>query len=773
MSVGDEDFGTPGPDEAGSRISQVIETSGTLAGRIQVWYGSGENAGDYGSFLSEEKQLIKTLALEIGRFLERRAAQAALAESEEKYRLLVDNQSDLVVKIDPEGRFLFASRSYSEMFGKAEGELLGRKFMPLVHEDDREATAAEMEKIRQPPHTCYIEQRALTRHGWRWLAWANKAVLDKDSKVEAIVAVGRDITVRKQTEHALYCSERELTARNEIANVFLTARAEDMYELVLQVVVKATGSVHGVSYIKHDPEGLVLASKTDHSTGGVAGSVLSDGALKRQWTEIWRKALAEGGPLLFNEPLELPTAPMSFERAMAAPIIHQGKPLGLLLVGGKPTAYTEEDRALLGALIKSTAPILSAKLDRERHERERLEMAEEKERLRSQLMHSRKLEAIGVLAGGIAHDFNNILSSVQGYCELALLKTRDDSRIESDLMQVLEAAARGSALTNQLLLFSRKHPMEMSLLDINGVVTETTRMLSRVIGEDITIESRLGDGIWSVRGDRTGMEQVLMNLTVNARDAMPGGGRIDIATKNVSVEHPERWLSQDTSPGKFVCLTVTDGGCGMDNKTVERIFEPFYTTKEMGRGTGLGLSVIHGIVKQHGGWIDVTSAPGKGSTFSVYLPATGYPVEPSPKAICSPEPVKGNGQRILVVEDEDPVRRLVVEVLESNGYETAQAAGVRQAHDVFDGQGGDFHLVLSDVVLGDGSGLDLVTEIVSQKPEVRVLLSSGYTDEKSQWPEINRRGYNFLHKPFTVACLLQAVKSALESEAKVMEEATV
>jgi PAS domain S-box-containing protein len=772
ISIGDRDYGAAPSGEPPGGISAIVYVSGKSAGRISAWHRTGDDMGEKGRFLAEEKQLIETLALELGRFLERRAAQAALAESEAKYRLLVDNQTDLVIKVDAEGRFLFVSRSYCEMFGRTEEELLGWKFMPLVHEDDREATVVEMEQLRQPPHTCYVEQRVMTRHGWRWLAWADKAILGAGGGITAVVGVGRDITERKETEQALTRSEHELRARNEIANVFLTARDDELSEKVLAAVVRATDSACGRFGIIDDSKGLVWVAIEPGRGSGRPGGAATNGLPEDRLMEIAEKALIERKSQLINVPDDSSEEPLLGRPAMMAPVVHRGEPLGLLLVCGKPTSYSEENLALLDTLSKKTAPIMAARRDRERQERERLKMAAEKERLQSQLVHSQKMEAIGVLAGGIAHDFNNILSSVQGYCEMALLKAEGDAQMEAYLGQVQAAAASGSALTRQLLLFSRKHPMETSVLDVNEVVGETLGMLNRLIGENIRIEQRLDSDLWAITGDRTGVEQVLMNLAVNARDAMPDGGVIEIGTENVHLEHRGPPPSPDVKAGKFVCLRVSDCGCGMDAEIVGRIFEPFYTTKEMGRGTGLGLSVIHGIVKQHGGWIDVSSTSGKGSAFKVYLPATAGRATPIPTRKIPLASLKGSAERVLVVEDEDPVRELVVEILETNGYKTVQAAGAKEALAIFEGEGGNFDLVLSDVVLGDGTGLDLVGKVTSQKPEVRVLLNSGYTDEKSQWPEIDRRGYHFLRKPFTVTDLLSAVKSALEIEVSALEEVT-
>jgi len=539
-----------------------------------------------------------------------------------------------------------------------------------------------------------------------------------------------------------------------------------MYERVLGAVLKAAGSRRGCFAVMDESRRLICAPGVIDARDIFVRTQCSNVLTEDQWLEAWGDLFRDGKAVVLDGPLDLSGSLLNAQRGMAAPLVHQKAPVGLLLVADKPSDYTEDDRTLLETIGKKIAPILAARLERDTEERGRLATEAEREQLQSQLVQSQKIEAIGILAGGVAHDFNNILSSVQGHCELAMLKAGEGSRLEHDLKQVGNAAARGAALTRKLLLFSRKHPMEVSLLDINEVVTDMHEMLDRLIGEDITVENRLGDDIWTVRGDRTGIEQVIMNLAVNARDAMPAGGAIEISTENVEVDSTTSPPSPDGKRGKYVCLKVSDNGTGMDRKTVERIFEPFYTTKEMDSGTGLGLSVVHGIVKHHGGWIDVKSTRGQGSTFRVYLAATGRPAESRPKESGSLDAYKGSGERVLVVEDEDPVRELVIEVLETNGYKTTQAAGVKEALAIFEGAAGNFDLVVSDVVLGDGTGVDLIAEVLSQKPEVKCLLNSGYTDEKSQWPEIRDRGYNFLHKPFTVIALLRAVKAALASEEK-------
>ncbi len=380
----------------------------------------------------------------------------------------------------------------------------------------------------------------------------------------------------------------------------------------------------------------------------------------------------------------------------------------------------------------------------------------EMKELEAQLLQAQKMEAIGTLAGGIAHDFNNILATIQGYVELSLMSISEDNPIYRNLKQIHRAAVKAASLVQQLLLFSRKQPLIITTLNPNKVIEGLIKMLRRLIGENIEVKTDLEEGIWLIRGDEGNIEQVIMNLVINARDAMPHGGTLVIKTENVVVgkkyPHPESY------PGKFVCITVQDTGVGMDKEVIKRIFEPFFTTKE--RGTGLGLSVVYGIVKKHNGWIDVQSEPGKGSIFRVYLPAIkaeeiAKEEEENLRGFC------GSGEKILVVEDEKDVRSFVCEVLEKNGYKVIGAGDGKEALELFKNNR-DIDLVFTDVVLPDKSGVELVGEILKEKPDTKVLMSSGYTDEKTEWSYIKEKGYKYLQKPFSISDLLKAIKEILE-----------
>ena len=388
---------------------------------------------------------------------------------------------------------------------------------------------------------------------------------------------------------------------------------------------------------------------------------------------------------------------------------------------------------------------------------------EEKEKIQAQLLQAQKMEAIGKLAGGVAHDFNNLLTTIHGYTDLAMMKLNKTDPVYRDLKQVRLAAVRAAELTRQLLLFSRKQPMRLTPLNLNKTVDDLLKMLNRLIGEDISIHTHLDPDIWTVHADDGSIGQAIMNLAINARDAMPEGGKLTIKTENVYLDEAYCEAYSDARPGKFVCLSVEDTGIGMDKEIIQHIFEPFFTTKEAGKGTGLGLSVVHGIVKQHEGWINIYSEPGLGTTFKIYLPAfSGKVEEDETEETISLQELKGSGERILLVEDEAGVRKFAQKVLGENGYVVFEAANANEALDIFEREKGKFDLVFSDVILPDKSALQLLDQLLSRKPGLRVLLSSGYTDHKSQWPIIREREFPFLQKPYSLHDLLGAICTVLD-----------
>ncbi len=387
----------------------------------------------------------------------------------------------------------------------------------------------------------------------------------------------------------------------------------------------------------------------------------------------------------------------------------------------------------------------------------------ERKQLEEQLFQSQKMEAVGRLAGGVAHDFNNLLTAIQGYAQLSMTQIDEGSPTYRNLKEISRTSIRAASLTRQLLLFSRKQPTELVPVDINKTIGNLLKMLHYLITENIGIYTELAPDLWSARSDEGSLEQVIMNLTVNSKDAMPQGGNLIVKTENVTIDEEASKLVLEARPGKFVCLSFTDTGIGIGEDIIHRIFDPFFTTKEIGKGTGLGLSVVYGIVKQHEGWIDVCSESGKGSTFKVYLPAVFGRAREETKRIRPLDEVMGRGERILVVEDEAEVLEFVKTVLAENGYAIFEAARAKEAVDIFEEEEGNFDLVFADVVLPDENGLQLVDRLLSRKPGIKLLLTSGYTDDKVQWAIIRDRGIPFIPKPYSFPALLRAVRAAIDA----------
>jgi signal transduction histidine kinase/ActR/RegA family two-component response regulator/HAMP domain-containing protein len=382
--------------------------------------------------------------------------------------------------------------------------------------------------------------------------------------------------------------------------------------------------------------------------------------------------------------------------------------------------------------------------------------------LEAQLRQAQKMESIGQLAAGVAHDFNNMLTIIQGHSSSLLSKPTLPSEVVDSVQAVYFAAERAAGLTRQLLMFSRKNVMQPELLDLPKVVGNMSKMLERLLGETIKLEFKPEGENPFVPGDCGMLEQVVMNLSLNARDAMPRGGRLTIGIEPATIDvafletHPQARL------GRFVRLRVTDTGFGMDSATMSRIFEPFFTTKDVGKGTGLGLATVYGIVKQHDGWLEVTSEPGKGSTFDVFLPASDQVPAPTQEA-AEAGPIVGGSETILIVEDEPVLRSMARDILEECGYKILEAASGKEALDLWKKRADEVDLLLTDMVMPDGiSGADLVEKLQAGHPGLKVVFTSGYTANEVNEKMLGRTRASFLAKPYTHAELARTVRDCLD-----------
>jgi two-component system cell cycle sensor histidine kinase/response regulator CckA len=408
-------------------------------------------------------------------------------------------------------------------------------------------------------------------------------------------------------------------------------------------------------------------------------------------------------------------------------------------------------------------PAIERELREVEEHRKRKKAEEEKKKMEEQLLQAQKMEAIGRLTGGVAHDFNNLLTAIRGYTDMALDQADAGTQLFQDLREIQISAERAMNLTRQLLLFSRRQPMEFSYIDFNILVENLMGLLHRIIGEDIEVHYHLASDPLVVYADQTSIEQVLMNLVVNARDAMQDGGLITIKTDRILISEENRTEQTDASPGDYIKFSVIDTGTGMDAETQNHIFEPFFSTKEFGKGSGLGLSVVYGIVQQHKGWIHVTSDVDKGSVFEVYLPlVTMRRAEKKTQQEIQSILAMGHGERIMVIEDEDSVRHFAMRALSRGGYTVFTASNEQEAMEVFNREQGNLHLIFSDVVLPNMNGIKLIEKLLILNPEIKVLMSSGYTDQKSQWKIIREKGYPFLQKPYTFETLLRNIHELLK-----------
>jgi two-component system cell cycle sensor histidine kinase/response regulator CckA len=445
---------------------------------------------------------------------------------------------------------------------------------------------------------------------------------------------------------------------------------------------------------------------------------------------------------------------------IATPLISKDQLIGILHFQSlKPNAYTELDVRLAERVGNEIAgAIANAQLYAERKQAE-----EGKAVLQEQLRQSQKMEAIGQLAGGVAHDFNNILTVIHGYSELVINSLDANNPIRDDVKEIKAAADRASALTRQLLAFSRKQVLQLKVLDLNSLVSNMVKMLRRMIGEGIELTTLLADDVGSIKADPGQIEQVILNLAVNAKDAMPKGGKLTVETANVELDQDYADLHLNVVPGSYVMLSVSDTGMGIMPEVRDHILEPFFTTKEKGKGTGLGLSTVYGIVKQSGGNIWIYSEPGQGSTFKIYLPRVEEEVDSMLQSSAVGTKSQQGSETILLVEDEKMVRTLAQTILKRNGYNVLEAENGEEALRVVEEQKGKpINLMLTDLIMPRMNGRELSAHLKPLLPGIKVIYMSGYTDEAVSEHGMLAPGVEYIQKPFPPDALVKKIRSVLD-----------
>lgn len=688
-------------ESSGSFLEQEVEFR-VKDGEIRTVLLSGEEI-----VLGGERCLV-SVSVDI---TERKKAERALKESEENYRILVEYQSDLVVKVDLEGRFLFVSPSYCRLFGKTEEELLGKNFTPLVYEDAPGSTAREMEKLSKPPYTAQMEQRAYTKLGWRWLSWVDTAVLNENNEVVEIIGVGRDVTARRKAVRALQESEEQYRV--------LTQNMQDVVFLVQDGVIKHVND------------------RVEQLAGYKAGDLIGSDFLDVVAPEF-REVLAE----MHLRRLAGEDVPSEYE------VIIIAKDGRRVLVNSYVSVVNYEGGMAAIGTFKDLTEIRRAE--------------EERAKLQTQLQHSQKLEAIGTLASGIAHDFNNILQGVRGYLQLMELHANQPERIGVYTKDLDGAVTRATDLIQRMLAFGRKLEPKLTPVDLNQEVRQALGILEHTIPKMITIETDLASGLKLIQGDPNQLEQIIVNLANNAADAMPQGGRLLIQTENETLDQIYCQQHLDVEPGQYVCFSISDTGYGMEPNIISKIFDPFFTTKGVGEGSGLGLSIVYGIVQSHGGHLSCYSEKGLGTTIRIHLPvSTGRTAEPEQKEEGLVIGL-GGSETILIVDDEPVILEVIQEALKYYGYEVLAAQSGEEALQIHAEQSAPIDLTILDIGMPGMGGIRCLRELKSRQPDAKVLVASGYSFN-GRLKDIRSEGAaEFIAKPYRTQDLLAAVRKVLD-----------
>jgi two-component system cell cycle sensor histidine kinase/response regulator CckA len=637
-----------------------------------------------------------------------------LVEREELFHLISENAADMIAIVDMEGKRLYNSLSYHRVLGYSPEELQASSSFEQIHPDDRERVKKAAADARRTGIGRTLEYRLRHKDGtWLWLESTSSVIQNARGEPEKLIIVNRDISERKKTEEALRQSEAG----------FRSVVQDAPYGIYR---ASSTGQILQVNPALEKMLGYELQDELLKSEL-VTGIFLHSGEYERL-TELLIRT---------NEIKDVET---EWKR-------RDGTPLTVRCSGRRIN-----DENGMPAYFEVFA-----------------EDVTEKRVLEKQLRMAQKMEAIGRLSGGIAHDFNNLLGVIIGYSRVLKKELGANSALCEHAVEIEKAGQRAASLTKQLLAFSRQQVLTPAVLNLNTLVSDMEGMLPRLLGEDIAVSLALHSELGSVKADQSQIEQVIMNLAVNARDAMPQGGKLKIQTANVELDQAYARDHPGSKAGNYVLLAVTDTGTGMNAETLAHIFEPFYTTKERGKGTGLGLATVYGIVKQSNGYIVVDSSPGRGTTFQIYLPQhIGKPATEE-REVDSGEKLRGS-ESILLVEDSEPLRKLAQTFLESAGFRVMSAEHGEDALQVASRHGKTFDLLLTDVVMPGMNGRVLAEQLLPRQPGMRVLYMSGYTDSFIAGHGVLEPGTHLLHKPFTDEVLIRKVREVLDGGKKIAAE---
>ncbi len=643
---------------------------------------------------------------EVRHLTEKQVLMDELRETRDYLENLFDFANAPTVVCDPEFRITRVNRAFARLTGRRAEEVLGSPLESYFPADRREESMAHISKTIAGERLDAVEVPILRSDGVvRTVLWNSATLNAADGRtVIATIAQGQDITGRKKAEEALKASESKYRLLVETASEAIFIAQDGVIKFSNSLTSRITG------YSGEELASMPFVTLVHPDDRQLVGE------------RHERRLLEEDLPGPYSLRIRNKAGEELWIQLNAALIPWEGRP----------------------ATLNFARDIT--------HQRN----------LESQLLSSQKMEVVGRLAGGVAHDFNNLLTVILGYAEVLNVRFPAGDPSHKEVEEIRKAAEHAAEFTRQLLAFSRKQILQPRVININSVVSGMDRMLRRLIGENIGVVVKMDDGLWNVKADPGQVEQVVMNLTVNARDAMPGGGILTIETSNVLLDEEYANRHLPVQPGPHVMLAISDTGVGMDEETASKIFEPFFTTKERGKGTGLGLSTVYGIVKQSGGAIWVYTEPGVGSTFKVYLPRTEERVEDPPREVPPVADLRGV-KTILVAEDDESIRKLAVEILGQYGYTVLSAGDGEEAIRVAGAHEGKIGLLLSDVVMPRMGGVELYRRLQQARPGIKVIYMSGYTDNAIVHQGVLDPCTAFLQKPFSPIGLARKVKEVLQA----------
>ncbi len=725
-------------------------------------------SGEFGALLCEParpdslgalNRWLESAALGLAASLERWRLRAALQDCEAKYRNLFELESEAIFVIDNEtGNILDVNHAAETLYGYSRAELLQRKNTDLSAEPNQTRAATLGGRIIQIPIRYHRKKNGVVFPVE--ICAGHFLYKGRPAHIAAI----RDISERIARENELRRNQQALEIAARIDKAFLTADGDALFSSVTEILQGALESPHGFFGYIDDRGDLACPSLAALQRESVSGAIPSAVFKRADWGGPWSHSLREKRSFLTNEPLPPLEGLPPIHCALTAPILHQGELAGLLSVANKAGGYTAEDQLVLEKAAAHIAPALRARLAERRHE-------EESAHLENQLRQSQKMEAIGVLAGGIAHDFNNILSAVLGYAELAMQDSPADSSARRFIGEVISAGRRAQDLTSQILAFSRQTERQMRPLRLQPIVKETCRMLRGTIPSTIEIQPDIDPECGPILGDASQIHQLLMNFCTNAFHAMrdlaetpsqhgrPCLMQVRLRQIEMSAEEAARHIG--LQEGQYAVLSVRDTGHGMDAETMRRIFEPYFTTKPKGVGTGLGLAVAHSIIQAHGGAILASSEPDQGSEFRAFFPILASPPASEPTAVPSSASLCG-AEAILFVDDEEPLLQLAKDALERFGYRVEAHDGAEAALAEFRRNPDAYQIVVTDLTMPKMTGMELAQRLWALRPRLPIVLCTGFSERITREKALAAGFCDFALKPIVAHELAQRIRKALD-----------